>query len=986
MSTRHIDIRVFAEGVRIPASAVSRTQSRVGSMKFTVSLPPTPVGFSVLPGTLIHVFVKRNEPTTSGQEKERFVLFAEGRVRGRSAAIDRSGNRSLMIECEGLDSEWQYIPIGFDVGMDTTFPRPRLKALFNGLSPSLYEQSYLPRLDQVMTYQVFRILSGGRDMATDPFFDLKSVMYNMVSKQGPALGFAQMISLLPRIHPLERQKMQATRFYKRLVAIENKGFTKHLLEKDNFEKLKGRIDAMNPVRTTLRQVIDEVLPATYHHQFSIASPFFNEDLYANRASTLSAPIPEPEEVVDIELPKIEVEPPDVRQALVTSYNHWPSDIYSIEDFAQGNPGDDDYAPVPEKYWDNVRYLAANLHIISSWLGGVKLKISPRGGYRTKEGNAAVNGASGSYHTSAMAVDFMPPRGVSQAEVWMLVDKLIANNKITRGGLGWYPVKGHIHYDIRGSRAYWSEAGEFNRKEIEMAALGSKYLDDSYQPSPNTSLSSQMLDEEWQASTQAGVLPSFVIKPNMQFSPPPLSNVFFGEQVSGVQAGEGFDNAPTRMMMLAPSVVQKFIEPGNPWSAMFTPMYFAPNHLQGIVDKFVSDPRYSDIRVRGYDTELDVSVEADAAQEALGDADLSFLDPDLKDPFLAHSAITSAQKTDEEKDVVSKIINDSSSFELPERLMSIYTFEELFRGVRGMQTRLPYMQKSTDPEEWVAIYGHYAFAMMSRQARIMRMNMPLNLNVAVGFSGAFYDHSVGWILGEVETVQDTIDASGQAFTMVQMGGCAFYSDLDNPYWARMYDDSQGAFDNYSRPGQQTPTLFDAAFAPGSIGNTIYKGVLGVGSVIDLAQHLSNTDGMTLRDALDFLRERYESEKNPTLWAAGQFRRPIVTEGEFMQYVLEASPESPSEEPVKDQLHDRYGGTYPVHDWPNQAQFVAERRYWAEDYKRDLRVRDSAIDVIRPNTDNYDVKEEEPPNKEASKHYESLKSKRTNVQPTNDFLGT
>lgn len=70
------------------------------------------------------------------------------------------------------------------------------------------------------------------------------------------------------------------------------------------------------------------------------------------------------------------------------------------------------------------------------------KVVMTSGFRTRQHNAAVGGASNSYHTRCMAADFFIP-GVSKRE---LID--FAAQLDIVGGLGCYPGRNFIHVDVR----------------------------------------------------------------------------------------------------------------------------------------------------------------------------------------------------------------------------------------------------------------------------------------------------------------------------------------------------------------------------------------------------------------------------------------------------------------------------------------------------------------------------------------------------------
>ena len=123
--------------------------------------------------------------------------------------------------------------------------------------------------------------------------------------------------------------------------------------------------------------------------------------------------------------------------------------FSLSEFAQRNP----YRPVPAKYHANVLRLARQLQPLRDVVGRIVITSS----YRTRAKNTEVRGASNSQHLYAKAADFTVP-GKGKAEVYCTILRLIKEGKMEEGGLGWYGESGHIHYDVRGSKARWNKSG------------------------------------------------------------------------------------------------------------------------------------------------------------------------------------------------------------------------------------------------------------------------------------------------------------------------------------------------------------------------------------------------------------------------------------------------------------------------------------------------------------------------------------------------
>ncbi len=73
-------------------------------------------------------------------------------------------------------------------------------------------------------------------------------------------------------------------------------------------------------------------------------------------------------------------------------------------------------------------------------------ISP---YRNVTYNGKCGGQPKSRHVSGQAIDICPMDPSNLQKLYELADKHFAN-----GGVGYYPNKGFVHVDVRGSRARW----------------------------------------------------------------------------------------------------------------------------------------------------------------------------------------------------------------------------------------------------------------------------------------------------------------------------------------------------------------------------------------------------------------------------------------------------------------------------------------------------------------------------------------------------
>lgn len=106
----------------------------------------------------------------------------------------------------------------------------------------------------------------------------------------------------------------------------------------------------------------------------------------------------------------------------------------------------DGSPVPPELIPNVKKLAEQLQVIRDTVGE-PLYISSS--YRTPSHNKAVGGAKNSQHLQAKAAD-ISTKGKSPKQLARVIEKLIAEGKISIKGVGVYP--GFVHIDIRSGKA------------------------------------------------------------------------------------------------------------------------------------------------------------------------------------------------------------------------------------------------------------------------------------------------------------------------------------------------------------------------------------------------------------------------------------------------------------------------------------------------------------------------------------------------------
>jgi len=106
----------------------------------------------------------------------------------------------------------------------------------------------------------------------------------------------------------------------------------------------------------------------------------------------------------------------------------------------------DNTAVPPELMPNVKKLADQLQVIRDTIGA-PLYISSS--YRTPSHNKAVGGAKNSQHLQAKAAD-ISINGKTPKQLARIIEKLIAEGKISIKGVGVYP--GFVHVDIRSGKA------------------------------------------------------------------------------------------------------------------------------------------------------------------------------------------------------------------------------------------------------------------------------------------------------------------------------------------------------------------------------------------------------------------------------------------------------------------------------------------------------------------------------------------------------
>ena len=117
------------------------------------------------------------------------------------------------------------------------------------------------------------------------------------------------------------------------------------------------------------------------------------------------------------------------------------------------------AEMPLNVYYNMQKIANQLQILRNYLGK---PITINSGYRSEEHNAKIGGAhkivnekrvETSSHCMGRAADIVV-KGLDPIGVYATIELLIEKGDMLQGGLGLYPNKGFVHYDIRGEKARW----------------------------------------------------------------------------------------------------------------------------------------------------------------------------------------------------------------------------------------------------------------------------------------------------------------------------------------------------------------------------------------------------------------------------------------------------------------------------------------------------------------------------------------------------
>ena len=112
----------------------------------------------------------------------------------------------------------------------------------------------------------------------------------------------------------------------------------------------------------------------------------------------------------------------------------------------------DGSGVPDELMSNLQCLCENLQILRDHIARPVRVIS---GYRTKRYNTRIGGARRSQHMTSKAAD-IKISGMTPTEVKIVIEQLIQEGKMMKGGVGLYQT--FTHYDVRGRNARWRGKG------------------------------------------------------------------------------------------------------------------------------------------------------------------------------------------------------------------------------------------------------------------------------------------------------------------------------------------------------------------------------------------------------------------------------------------------------------------------------------------------------------------------------------------------
>mgnify|MGYP006420602799 CR=1 FL=1 len=983
------DLRVFAEGVRIPANSISRQQSTGKSLSFSLTIPATPVAVSILPNTYITAFVRRSNP----QAGIEYSLFAEGRVRSRNINVSNQKGKVINLNCRGLDYEWKNVPLGLKLAKKYGTPREKLMKFFQGLSArdpdkgTLYDTYFQEKENALL------LSDNPRGKNTAEYVKVGVKIKNAIRQKGVVVGLAEVVTALYQYGPLLNRRYNASKLYKRFGLINNRKITDFILRDSVIDKVNQQVNAIRR-GSNLFKVLNKFLKVSLHEFQSIGSPYFSKKreekgkkekkgrtkaeksgpdwLSKTGEERISAAMEDPVVKGYLDsIARVEVGPEYVgngeykrQQSYSVGYGNEIYQTPSGEFTPTKHPlvgVDKDRVPHRVVYADKDG--GGDVALYPSKGDSVPEKGETRLGKEVKSVKPTT--AVGRYQMNVETwqeqkegsdkIDSFTPENQDRAAVRLLNEEN-ALEPLARGDVSSALQASSNRWaglpTPSGEGAYNNEAGGYQKP----IATPEKMMDIL---TKNTARYDQEAAEELRLKNvgqdatipEAGVMQSLLFKPKTHYEPPPLCNVIFGGEITNANFKENFDRAPTRTMTVARPESQSNQSAGNKGEVKKIPLHFAPRHLARIVNFLREENPFSDLK-------LSDEAKKSAKKKIEEEKKIIEENPNIERiPRVDNAeALTPAEiKSAKVFKLYAKILEGNLG-NVENELLQMYTYEELFRGVREDIRRFPFYSRGQKDKKAAAIYAQHQFGILSRKGRTATVRINLNIDVVPGFPVAIYDEAIGWVIGEPYAIKDQITADGTSMTTLSLYNCVFLADYLNPHYERIYRENESEYAKLDDDGAaQNPLFFDDNYNADKIGDTMYQPMLGQESVIDFSKRRTGKEKISLKEALDVISRAYQREGGQD-WLQNVRFRSVATEGQVMQKVLEAYPpeelvqEGDEDIPIRDQIYSRYNGTFSAREIPSKQTgdkngrtpaFIKERRSWAIMYRLDLSERNHAF---------------------------------------------
>lgn len=964
------DLRVYAEGVRIPAYGITRTQ-RVGApLAFHVRIPPVPKAFSVLPNTTVHAFVRRK---SEEEEDEGWALFAEGRVKGRQLKSSRQGNLATVLRCKGMSADWDEVSMGFEVGGEGSSLDTKKTNFFFGFSTGDEEEEPFPGFEAGRAGG-FLNKFGQRG---SKYLSFKTGLDRYLSK-GPVQAAVSVLASMPAFSPIFRRNYSALGIENRIGYVENTRITNWLKSKEIQNLLRPRIRGFRS-STSLLDVMRYILSESFHELVPLPSPPFREQK-EEKSQQEQDPEKEPERIGEGEPIETSADAPVetlYQDPRVKAY----LDVIAKGEFRDAASKDDQYNALFGYGVKNERTFSDFADHPGERFPFGDSTTSAAGRYQIQEGTW--RDFQNEY--PEMLTDFRPEKQDKAAIAIMKEEDAIepilkgnikeANDRVStrwasipdRSGKGAYKNQEDVpftheqlaqHYNIR-----------VRNHLTDGASSGSV---------PEGTVDGNAVRETTEVP---GTLPTNIIKPTLRDAPPPVSNVVMPSDIEDLSVGESFEQSPTRLMMQRIlSVAMGQGRQGPLTKTINKKKSFAPRRLEYLIRQLDDGGRLSDLQNNAGKEKIEEVENKEHDDSPVDDEELDEAWKYLKTKRERQKVEQSEKSTD----MFSSVLQGETP--VPENLLSLYTLDELFRGVHPAIGKFPFpkmggendsgagqiedtiierikkneeviseispvkakvikkanenredgrdkYQEAADSVTVNSIWAEYQLAMMRRQVRSCKYQGPLNLRLAVGFPIALNHPSIGWVEGTVQQIRDTINVQqNTASTSVQVSHCRFHVDYEDETWRHIEMSSDGDSSSLSDEGFPTnPIFYGEEFSADNIGDQMYQDLLQVGSVVDLATELGAEDPSP-KEALETIVESYEESEYPRRWIDRHLDRPIAEEENVFSEAMGAKRDE-----------EDWGETFPVYEVPEEGVFVESRAQWAKRFRNALQDQNYAIDA-------------------------------------------